>query len=268
MPEPSFIIVDDVATTIAIRDSSRLLLDHLHKALARNQAATPDPRSLIQPQQASRLLSLPTELRLMICKYMTLSPASADSLAWKGAYFACRQLQNDMRAELKPEQDLAKYIASNHASWQPDITVGLRHPQLNLIRDIAVHTPIPGHGYDIERFWSKTMSSLYALYLNHLQVILTGCHFYRLPYYDLKSWRSHLFIDYVGKGKVHCKKVTFTIDELANEMNGRKMCTRIANVIPGTKILYLMEIVQDGVGRQTERVYSSEVRFRPLPLRN
>ncbi|CAO2647450.1 Nn.00g083720.m01.CDS01 [Neocucurbitaria sp. VM-36] len=241
------------------------------KSLAPNQAAATIRQTIPtpQPQPASELLSLPTELRLMICRYMTLSPASPDSLMWKGAYFACQQLHKDMRDELEPEKDLARFIVSHHVSQvqtccQSTIKIGLSCPRLNLIREITIHTPIPGD--EQVDCWHDALSPLYALYLNHLYVILTGSDFNRLPYHDLKSWGPGLFIKYVFEGRVHCKKVTFTIDELANVEGGKEQSTEISNVVPKTRISYLLNIVQDKVGRQTERGYSSEVRFRPLPF--
>src|SRR5690349_17787985 len=60
----------------------------------------------------SQILALPVELRLMICSYMTLSPTDFESVAWKGAYFTCRQLHEDMRKQLKPEQDLENHVKS------------------------------------------------------------------------------------------------------------------------------------------------------------
>ena len=280
MPEPLLNPVADATNSTGdltnyntIRPSLNELSNRTITVPVSAQMAEPDRdcRAQPQPQRASRLLSLPTELRLIICGYMTLSPASADSLAWKGAYFACRQLHDDMRNELKPEEDLSKFIATNQTLWtntdhQWSITIGLPHPQLDLIRDVKIHAPIT---WCLRGTCSlDTVSSLYTLYLNHLHIILVGRDQRRFPSDGLKSWHPPLFMNRVRNGKVHCKKITFTIDGLANVKDGREKSTQIANMVPDTKILYLLEIVQDKAGRQTERVYSSDVRFKPLPLRN
>ncbi|KAJ4377504.1 hypothetical protein N0V83_000329 [Neocucurbitaria cava] len=204
----------------------------------------------------------------MICRYMTLSPASADSLAWKGAYFACQQLHQDMRDVLKPEQDLAKYIVGHHASQaqtccQSVIMLGLPCPQLDLIRELTIHTAIP---YRAQGCWDNALLPLYALYLDHLHVILTGAYFCRLPYGDLKSWHSELFVQYAVDRKVNCKKVTFTIAGLANMVGGKVKSTEFENTVPGANMSYFLNIVEDKTERQTERAYSSEVRFKARRL--
>lgn len=61
---------------------------------------------------------------------------------------------------------------------------------------------------------------------------------------------------------VRCQEVRFTLDVLAQKEGGREKRTELRNTIPGTTTEYVLEIVQDKEGRQTERVYESENRFR------
>ena len=59
-------------------------------------------------QPASRLLSLPSELRLLICHHMYISPELG--IDFTGAFYSCRQLQKDMLNELRPAFDLDNYV--------------------------------------------------------------------------------------------------------------------------------------------------------------
>ena len=63
-------------------------------------------------QPASRLLSLPSELRLLICHHMHISPELG--VDFLGAFYSCRQLQKDMLDELRPAFDLDNYV-NEHA---------------------------------------------------------------------------------------------------------------------------------------------------------
>ncbi|KAF2827098.1 hypothetical protein CC86DRAFT_370153 [Ophiobolus disseminans] len=224
-----------------------------------------DPTSIL-PQPASRLLSLPTELRLLVCSYMTLSPEYTESLAFRGAYLSCRLLHQDMRNALVPEQDLVKYMASKRQLWTPavhtNVSLGPLHPFLGLIRSLTIRIPVPTGG----RWQSDclvVLRSLYALYLDDLHVVMTGAHNNSLPYGDMKSFGPSLFMDFVRKEAVNCRKVTFTLDSLSRAEGGRAMSTVLAIHEESTNIRYHLTIVQNKEEKQVERAFKSSSRFKP-----
>jgi hypothetical protein len=221
----------------------------------------------ILPQPSSRLLSLPTELRLLVCSFMTLSPESADSLAFRGAYTSCRRLHQDMRDQLDPSQDLPRYIAAQ--TWndriRSHVTLGGPTPFLGLIRDLTIRVPIPP-SVRWQKPCSEVLPSLYSLYLDRLHVVLTGAAVHALPYADMKSFHDSYFIDFVKRGVVNCRNVTFTIHTLSRAQGGREKRTTIENLAPESEIRYRLTIVEGKGGKQVERAFESDSRFRPDPV--
>ena len=237
--------------------------------MAEDSGACPTTSDEILPQPASRLLSLPTELRLLICRSMTLSPQFVESLAWRGAYLSCRRLHQDMRNQLDPGRDLEKYIASKAQTWDQDIhskiVLGDLHPFLGLIRDIRIEVPIPA-----QHHWQPAslivLSSLYALYLDHLHVVMTGGPPHGLVYCDMKTFRDQYFKDFVLQGAVNCRKVTFTIDVLSSAEKGREKSTTIGDIVLVGDVWSNLTIVEDQRERQVERAFESKSRFKPTQL--
>jgi hypothetical protein len=163
--------------------------------LAVGTSPTHEPTSDdILPQPSSRLLSLPTELRLLVCSFITLSPEHADSLAFRGAYTSCRRLHQDMRDQLDPSQDLPRYIAAQawSDSIRSHITLGGPTPFLGLIRDLTIRVPVPP-SVRWQKPCSVVLPSLYSLYLDRLHVVLTGSSMHALPYADMKSFHDSYF---------------------------------------------------------------------------
>jgi hypothetical protein len=200
----------------------------------------------------------------MIANHMDLSPETIDYL---GAYYACRQLQADMWNQLQPARELPAFIKDHHPAWshghEPTIKIGPLHPQLRLLRDVTITVPVPTDRYGM--CCQKALAALYSLYLSSLTVVMTGrISSGVLPNGDMKSWPPVYFMNFVVDGRVNCRKVVFSLDEMASEDGGRDRTTRIANILPGTKILCVLDITQNKEGKQTERAYSSDVRFRPL----
>jgi hypothetical protein len=224
-----------------------------------NDPVLPASENSISPQPDSQLLSLPTELRLTICRFMTLSPEFADSLAWRGAYESCRRLHKDMRDELDPASDLIRYVADLQSPLR--ITIGQPRLFLGVIRDLTIYLARPT-GRDRRPY--ATLESLARLYLDHLHIIFTGDRFDG-PERDMKTFDPGHLVKWTEVGEVNCKKITLTIESLANAEGGRHKTTEFTNIIPGSQILYLMTIVQDSGGRQVERAFESATRFRPLP---
>jgi len=219
----------------------------------------------ILPQPESRLLSLPTELRLLICGSMTLSPQYAESLSFRGAYASCRRLHQDMRDQLDPGQDLPRYIASKAGTWDHQlhskIKLGQPRPFLGLIWDVTIQVPVPTR-HHWQPSCHEVVSSLFSLYLDRLHIVMTGSQFQALAYNDMKSFRDSYFMEYVTQGKVNCRAVTFTIDFLSNTDGGRKRSTTIENVEPKSGITYQLTMVESKTGKQVERTFASGSRFK------
>lgn len=236
--------------------------EHAVPSLARN-----DPP--VAPQAESKLLSIPTEIRLLIFKNMTLSPASPDCLRWMGAYFTCRQIHQEMRDALKPEHDLSKHLSSIRDSWPPAHPVsadpGPLHQVFGLVQDVTVCMPIPRPNH--HGCFSAILESVYSLWLDRLYITMTGNARDRavLPWGDLKSLPPRLFADFVAKGKVNCRSVTFTLQELADVEGGREIETSLETVLDGTNVSCILTIVQDKRERQSERTYFSAMRFKAPP---
>jgi hypothetical protein len=195
---------------------------------------------------------------------MTLSPERADSLLFRGAYTSCRRLHQDIRDQLHPSQDLPRYIAAQtwNDSIRSQIILGEPRPFLGLIRDLTIRVPIPP-SVRWEKPCSVVLPSLYALFLDRLHVVLTGSTMHVLPYADMKSFHDSYFIDFVKRGVVNCRNVTFTIDTLSSAKGGREKRTTIENLAPESEIRYRLTIVEGKGGKQVERAFESDSRFRP-----
>jgi hypothetical protein len=229
-----------------------------------NDPVLPASDKAILPQPDSQLLNLPTELRLTICRFMTLSPEFADSLAWRAAYEYCRRLHQDMRDELGPANDLPPYIAKLQSSAvRPlGIILGQPLPFLRQIRDLVVHL----HNLVGTDSWPyDNPESVVRLYLDHLHIIFTGGGFDGAQR-NLKTFDPGHLVKWTEVGKVNCKKITLTLEGLADANGGFTMTiTGFSNVIQDSQIPYSMTIVQTLGGWQVERVFESATRFRPLP---
>ncbi|KAF1948265.1 hypothetical protein CC80DRAFT_556495 [Byssothecium circinans] len=223
--------------------------------------------SSIVAQPNSRLLSLPPELRLEIYEYMNLSPEAPDHLQWLGGYFTCRQLQSEIRDHLKPEESLEVYTNLT-CPWHQDIPVVIlpapSFEQFGLVQELTVRIPIPRISSTF--CCSRVLITLYALYLNNLNVVFTGDIKHRLPYGDLKSVKSEFFLDAVERGLVNCKAVTFTLDFLANIEDGRVKTVKLENELKKSRVVYSLVITQDKKDQQSERTYSSASRFKPMAI--
>jgi hypothetical protein len=104
------------------------------------------PNNSTQPT-TSKLLSLPAELRLSIYGYMSLSPTSADCLQWTGAYYACRQLHDEMKDALEPEEylkDVAKLTCSKRVEPHCATIVDLKTGPLMSLHVLTVKLPAVG----------------------------------------------------------------------------------------------------------------------------
>jgi hypothetical protein len=95
---------------------------------------------------------------------------------------------------------------------------------------------------------------------------MVGNRFRALAYEDMKSFRDSYFMDYVTQGAVNCRRVTFTIDFLSSTDGGRHKSTTIENIEPKTGIKYQLTMVESTTGKQVERTFASESRFKPDTL--
>jgi hypothetical protein len=195
-----------------------------------NDPVLPASDNAILPQPDSQLLNLPTGLRLTICRFMTLSPQIADSLAWRGAYESCRRLHQDMRDELDPANDLPRYITKLQSSAvRPlGIILGQPLPFLRQIRDLVVHV----HNLVGTDSWPyDDPESVARLYLDHLHIIFTGGRFDGAQR-DLKTFDPGHLVKWTEVGKVNCKKITLTLEGLVDANGGFTMTTMgFSNVI-------------------------------------
>jgi hypothetical protein len=247
-----------------IKDVARIMRRAIHPELHGLERDLPELPIRCQP--GSRLLSLPTELRLMICRYLSLSPEHGSDFL--GAYYSCRQLQKDMWDESGPYQDLDQDVneQARPCSHEPntDVSVKRCQPRFQLLRHLTVTAQVPHSGRSVNCCW-RTLAALFPLYLDELRVKLIprDDDLDDLIYGDMKSWRSRYFLDYVIQGRVNCKRVKFGLTAFREKEDENNKTTRLANSIPGTNIVYIMHVVENNLGQQTERTYSSDVRFRP-----
>jgi hypothetical protein len=198
------------------REYLRALFPHLETShdtiqITHAQKSTPWPgfnNTPVVEQPDSPLLSLPAEVRLIIASHIDLSLETVDYL---GAYYTFRQLQADMWNQLQPARDLSKLINDNRSAWshghEPTIKFGPLHPQLRLLRNVTITVLVPNNRIG-GLCCQKTLADLYSLYLNSLNVVMTGRTGYRpLPNGDMKSWPPEYFIGFVVNGKLNCKKI-------------------------------------------------------------
>lgn len=200
----------------------------------------------------------------MIFQYMTLSPATSESLHWVGAYFTCRQLHLEMRNTLKPENDyheLVDFVWDDTLS----ITPGPQYTRFGHIQEITVQISVRSLK---ETRCERSLVSLYRFWLKHLYVVLTDVpeddHLSCLPWGDLKAFHPKYFTTPANAGQVNCKAVTFTIKVLAEAEQGRDCTTSLENYLEKSGAPYTLTIVQSASGQQSERTYFSETRFRLL----
>jgi hypothetical protein len=102
--------------------------------------------------------------------------------------------------------------------------------------------------------------------LKQLRIILTGaitedCNI--LVYGNLKSLDRSIFEDFAERGQVNCKAVTFTLESLVDADGGRTDDWTLENHL-GNGVPYNLKIVHDKEGRQSERTYSSDTRFKAI----
>ncbi|KAF2113515.1 hypothetical protein BDV96DRAFT_688507 [Lophiotrema nucula] len=196
-----------------------------------------------QPQ--SRLLSLPAEVRLGIFDYMSLAPTIEGQTAWLGFYFTCRQLLSEMCAHLNPAAEFQNtinkalvsssvYCHRRHFASDPPMSPKLRlaDPVFGLVQGVTLHVP-----WKTSEELFTMLRVVFALYLNHLRVTtsesvvappFTGWG----PYGDLKSLHPKMFLEPVQHGVVNCKKVTFCLEHLADEEDGRDKTTELSLIVP------------------------------------
>ncbi|KAH7413706.1 hypothetical protein DE146DRAFT_638378 [Phaeosphaeria sp. MPI-PUGE-AT-0046c] len=241
-------------------------------------------------QPAGGLLSLPPEIRLQICSYITLSPEFPDSVANRGILGACCQLQLDMFEEHGPAKDLNAFMAAPGRPWVDSpcthlaVALGPPLPFLRFTRNVTLHLPRAllspyselrrGRQSALPRecICESTLEHLCGLYLDRLQVLFEDGSPQREDaqddeeYLTVKSLQPYLFQNYVQAGKVNCRTVTFTVQRLAEAEGGRDKSTTLDMADEKTGIAYTMTIVQDKEERQVERGFSSETRFKTSAL--
>jgi hypothetical protein len=241
----------------------------------------------IARQPNSRLLNIPAEVRLLLYDYMTLSPSTAAHLDWLGAYFACRQLQDEMRKFLKPAKILLEisrldcpislssgYGGASRPTQSPRIPrhITLATPSLSafgLLQNLTINMPSPEFPHFtpelsyLPHCCRQVLDKVYGMYFNKVTLIIPDAYLAEAPYGDLKNLCPSLFVDRIDRGReINCKAVTFTVKALVDSEGGRDKSFELENVTPRTKIPYVLEIVQDKEGRQSERTYSSAMRFK------
>ncbi|KAF2646683.1 hypothetical protein P280DRAFT_512841 [Massarina eburnea CBS 473.64] len=232
-------------------------------------ADPPTNADAIVSQPRNNLLTLPSELRLLIFDYMELSPMRPECLGWLGAYFTCRQLHVEMRKHLKPEDALpgvTSLTCQNHQTDPIVISPAPSFDNFGVIQELTVRIPIPDCYNNRRWCCSQFFHSIYLLYLHQLNIILTGPIPDELPYGDLKSLDPILFVKYAEQGQVNCKTIKFTLDCLANADSGRVHTIVLENELRGSRAPYTLAITQDNEDRQSERTFSSVTRFKRAVL--
>lgn len=122
-------------------------------------------------QPASRLVSLPSEIRLLICHHIYIS--SELVFDFLGLFYSCIQLQKDMLGEFSPAFDLDKYI-NEHAEpcrHEPSMFVRMVSctPQFHILRHVTVFVRIPRTDRGPCCCYNS-VAGLFPLYLNELNV--------------------------------------------------------------------------------------------------
>ncbi|KAF1928287.1 uncharacterized protein M421DRAFT_157853 [Didymella exigua CBS 183.55] len=223
----------------------------------------------VRHQPQSPLLRLPAELRLEICSNMSLSPTTVD---WNGAFFSCLQLHNDMLTKLHSKQEAIKYMKVPSC-----LNFRGAHPVFGWIRNMYLIIELNLGWRDHLHAFKK----LYTLHLDDLQFLLIGEP--RLgerypgiatPYGDLTTLGPPGLATPSGQLEpagtnvvINCKKITLTLDHLANVEGARDKQTCYEVAFQGTDIMYLFTVVQNKQGQQVERSYTLDTRFEmPTPL--
>ncbi|KAG9202490.1 hypothetical protein G6514_004227 [Epicoccum nigrum] len=219
----------------------------------------------------SRLLRLPTELRLKICSYMTIVPAKID-WEWKSAFFSCTQLHKDMLDQLSPALEMERFLRTEvklprHIEQPHRISPGLPHPFFGWVRSVTIHIALSEE-------WSEIMRQLYPLYLDELHIVLRyrkGLREHRitLPWGDLKSTAPPLLMPRKPckvELVVNCKKITVSFHPLNKAKRAMYKETSFEVTLPETDITFLFTIVENKREKQVERSYTFKNRFR-LPVK-
>lgn len=217
----------------------------------------------VELQRQCKLLShLPSEIRVQIWTYMTISPKSEECIYWKGAYLACRQMHSEIRTELKPCRDLVR-IRSRVLESQPrwDLQPSQSFTLFGLLQEFTVSIPLAVvNARYLTNDFEDTLVYLYQLHLNRLVLNLTGGWAKPSPYVmamnDVKDLDGDLVREFVDQGEVKCKEVTISIEHLVKADGGRTKSTALDIVSKRQGILYTMIIVQDKDENQVERTYS------------
>lgn len=153
---------------------------------------------------------------------MTLSPDAQDYPDWLGAYFTCRQLQQEMCGALQLQNALigveigcSQLMDSKHPI---SVKRGSPHPLFGLVQPVIVNISIPGRESWFVSECSSTSSTLYGTWLNRLHIISDGQGDNGL-WGGLKTLDARSLIKAARRGAVHCKEVTFTISRFARDQN-------------------------------------------------
>lgn len=128
------------------------------------------------------LLSLPVELRLQICSYITLSPVSHESIANRAILATCRQLQEAMFTEHGPAKDLDAYINAEERAWigtLPSplvVTLGqpLQSTRFGFVRNVTLQCPTAF------MVGARCLEEVYSLYLDRVQIYLGAAPVHRI----------------------------------------------------------------------------------------
>ena len=231
----------------------------------------------VASQSQSRFFALPSELRLMVYRYLSLSPVSADFPDSRGAYFACWRLHSEMHAELHPEKafdefkgmmsDCSVRCSPNDLDYIYPVTRGNHLPSFSLLQMVRIHITADYLAFHLmpELGECNVLSRLYSYYLKHLHIIVSRDHSILwdfFPWDDMKSMDHKLMAPSVAQGMVNCSRITFTLEDMMGGKADGKKTTTIENIFPGSDISYQLTIVEDNDGRQSERSYASSTRFK------
>jgi hypothetical protein len=242
----------------------------------------PEPTSStreIASQSQSPLFNLPGELRLMVYSYFSLSPLSAEFPDSRGAYFTCRRLQSELRAELRTEKvineikgmvsdcsnrcspgDIAIVLPPTRREYVPSFSL-LQVVRLYISSDYLIFHLMQEPGE------CNVLSRLYGYYLENLHIVVSkrrSINWEFFPWDDMKSMDHKLMAPFVALGRVNCSKITFTLEHMIEADTDEGKTTTIENIFPGTDISYQLTIVEDGNGNQLQRSYASSTRFKTL----
>lgn len=242
----------------------------------------PEPTSStreIASQSQSPLFALPGELRLMVYRYLSLSPLSAEFPDSRGAYFACRRLQSELRAELRPEKvineikgmvsDCANRCSPGDLAFVLPLTRREYIPSFSLLQVVMIYVSADYLTLHLmqEPGECHVLSRLYGYYLKNLHIVVSkrrSINWEFFPWDDMKSMDHKLMAPFVALGRVNCSKITFTLEHMIEGDTDEGKTTTIENIFPGTDVSYQLTIVEDGNGHQLQRSYASSTRFKTL----